>query len=77
MERISSSLNEKFCNYCNAKIIAVYEFCPKCGSPISENARKLKRLQNQRIEIELLEELSEKFNDEKSLKVILEELKKR
>ena len=69
--------NKTFCNYCNAKIIKAYEFCPKCGSALSENARKLKTLQNQRIEIELLEELSEKFNDENSLKIILEELKKR
>ena len=51
MENKVSAPFEKYCNYCNAKIISVYEFCPKCGSPISENARKLKQLQNQRIEI--------------------------
>ena len=72
---VKTKTDGDYCLNCNAKIISAYDFCPKCGNALTENAEKLKEQQQKRIEISLLDELSEQIEDEKSLKVIIEKLK--
>ena len=73
---IKTTIDGDHCLHCNTKIISNYDFCPKCGSPISYDALRLKEQQNKAIKLELLDELSSMISDEKSLKVILEKTKK-
>ena len=72
---VTTKIEGDFCANCNAKIISAYNFCPKCGNPLNQNAIKLKEQQQKRVEIELLDELANKIEDEKSLKIIINKLK--
>ena len=63
-----------YCAYCNAKLINVYEFCPKCGNALTLDAVNLRGQREKSIKIELLDELASEMADEKSLKAILKKL---
>ena len=74
---IKSLPNGDFCAYCNAKInMDLYDFCPKCGNPLSDNAIKLREKQDERIKFGVLDDLSSGISDPNVLKVISEYLKK-
>ena len=74
---IKSLPNGDFCAYCNAKInLDLYDFCPKCGNPLSDNAIKLREKQDERIKFGVLDDLSQGISDPNVLKVISEYLKK-
>ena len=74
---IKSLPNGDFCAYCNAKInMDLYDFCPKCGNPLSDNAIKLREKQDERIKFGVLDDLSQGISDPNVLKVISEYLKK-
>ena len=73
---IKSNPNGDFCAYCNAKVnIPLYDFCPKCGSPLSLNALKLKEQHTRKAKLEILDELTLEIQDEKTLKLLLEKIK--
>jgi len=66
-----------FCAYCNAKInLDLYDFCPKCGNPLSSDAINLRNQQEERIKLEVLDEISAQITDINSLKVIADYTKK-
>lgn len=75
MYGIKTKADGDYCVACNAKIIDVYNFCPKCGNPLTKTANTLKDQRCRAVKIELLDELASDINDEKSLKIILEKLK--
>ncbi|MBO7527013.1 MAG: hypothetical protein J6T74_03845 [Clostridia bacterium] len=74
---IKSLPNGDFCAYCNAKInLDLYDFCPKCGNPLSDNAIKLREKQDERIKFGVLDDLSSGISDPNVLKAISDYLKK-
>ena len=74
---IKSLPDGDYCVYCNAKVkLDLYDFCPKCGNPLSDNAINLRNQQETRIKYEILDEISSQIDDEKSLKIIADYLKK-
>ena len=74
---IKSLPNGDFCAYCNAKInMDLYDFCPKCGNPLSDNAIKLREKQDERIKFGVLDDLSSGISDPNVLKAISDYLKK-
>ena len=74
---IKSLPEGEFCAYCNAKVnLDMYNFCPKCGNPLNDNAIGLREEQDKRVKMEVLDEISNEINDTKSLKIIAEYLKK-
>lgn len=65
-----------YCAYCGAKVnVGLYNFCPKCSNALNQNALMFKKQQENRVKIELLDELSLDIKDEKSLKIIMDKLK--
>ena len=73
---IKSLQNGDFCAYCEAKVnLNAYNFCPKCGNPLSQNAMKLRDQQEKRIKLEILDELAEEVNDTKTLAIIVNKIK--
>ncbi len=75
MYGIKTKTDGDYCVTCNTKIIDAYNFCPKCGNPLTKTANDLKEQRCKAIKIELLDELASSISDEKSLKTILEKLK--
>lgn len=75
MYGIKTKADGDYCVACSAKIIDVYNFCPKCGNPLTKNANNLNEQRLRAVKIELLDELASSLNDENSLKTILEKLK--
>ena len=64
-----------YCLKCNAKLLAAYDFCPKCGEALSLNAKIYKGQQNKRVKLELLEALANEISDANSLQVIMKKIK--
>ncbi len=63
--------NGDFCAYCNAKVnLEIYNFCPKCGNPLTDEAIRLRDQQDKKLKIELVGVLAEKIENKK----VLEEL---
>ena len=76
MNGIKTLIDGDHCAYCNVKVnLALYNFCPKCGNALNANAIKLKEQQNNRVKIDLLDQLASSISDEKSLNIILAKLK--
>ncbi len=72
---VKTTIDGDVCVYCNAKALDLYNFCPKCGNPLTLDAIRLKEQKDRKIKIELLDELAYLIGDEKSLKVILNKVK--
>lgn len=69
---IKTTLEGDRCAYCDAKVISgLYNFCPKCGNPLTVDAIRFQEQKTKKIQIELLDELAYEIEDEKALKVIL------
>lgn len=70
---IKTTINGDCCAYCEAKVISgLYNFCPKCGNPLTVDAIRFKEQQEKKIKLELLDELAYEVEDEKALKIILD-----
>lgn len=64
-----------YCAYCNIKVNSSYNFCPRCGSTLNDNARKLKEQQEKRMKLEVYNSLADQISDKESLQIIVENLK--
>lgn len=73
---IKTNVDGDHCAYCDAKVVSgLYNFCPKCGNPLTVDAIRFKDQQTKKEKLELLDELAYQIEDEKALKVILEKTK--
>lgn len=73
---IKTNIDGDHCAYCDAKVVSgLYNFCPKCGNPLTVDAIRFKDQQTKKEKLELLDELAYQIEDEKALKVILEKTK--
>lgn len=73
---IKTNVDGDHCAYCDAKVVSgLYNFCPKCGNPLTVDAIRFKDQQTKKVKLELLDELAYQVEDEKALKVILEKTK--
>lgn len=73
---IKTNADGDHCAYCDAKVVSgLYNFCPKCGNPLTVDAIRFKDQQTKKVKLELLDELAYQVEDEKALKVILEKTK--
>lgn len=64
------------CGKCNAKVnVGVYNFCPICGNALNFDAIRLNDQQIKKAKLEVLDELSLKIQDAKSLQIILDKVK--
>ena len=73
---IKTLLDGDYCMYCNTKIKSEnYDFCPKCGNPLTENAIKLREQQDRKIKLEVYDHLSEIIKDKSDLEILCNELK--
>ena len=53
-----------------------YDFCPHCGTPLTEKSKKVEIQKNTNIRLETLLKLTTLVDDEKTLKIIDELVKK-
>lgn len=73
---IKSTLEGDVCCKCEAKVKAdIYNFCPVCGNALNYDAIRLTDQQIKKAKLELLDELSLKIQDSKSLQIILDKVK--
>lgn len=73
---IKATPNGDVCGKCDAKVnVEVYNFCPICGNALNFDAIRLNDQQIKKAKLEVLDELSLKIQDSKSLQIILDKVK--
>jgi uncharacterized membrane protein YvbJ len=58
------------CKICDKQVSENFNFCPHCGGAITDIAKRLNKEKCDIIRLKLLNELTEKVSDKKSLQIL-------
>lgn len=58
------------CPVCEKEIDNGFSFCPYCGEPLNDMAKKFFKIKDQNAQLKMLYALITKIDDEKSLKIL-------
>lgn len=61
-------MENQTCKICQKQIAKEYNFCPHCGSALTEIAKRLNKEKFDVIKLKLLNDIAEKIEDKKTLK---------
>jgi len=76
IQGIKTKADGDFCAYCDSRVSSkYYDFCPKCGNALTQNAISLKEQQTKRIKLDVLDELAFEIENAEALKIIMDKVK--
>ena len=58
------------CKECEKEILENYNFCPYCGSAISDVAKRLNKEKVDLIKVRLINEVCDQISDKKTLEIL-------
>ena len=64
------------CSFCNKEVAENFQFCPHCGEPLTELAKKIEEKRNANAQLKVIFSLIENVNDEKTINLLKEYVNK-
>ena len=64
------------CSFCKKEIAEEFGFCPYCGEPQTELAKKIEEKRNANAQLKVIFSLIENVNDEKTISLLKEYVNK-
>lgn len=72
-------VEKNVCKTCNNELEENYNFCPYCGTALTDSAKEMLKQRDCVVNLQLIEKLTDCINDEQSLNIlkkVADELKK-